>query len=73
MVRMKRKPQRLILLIIFFAALALFLNSGMALAGGAGRRVPMKAAQRVLMGVNREKTAAQTSVIFSIASLTSLC
>jgi hypothetical protein len=84
MVRMKRKPQRLILLIIFFAALALFLNSGMALAGGggaqgsgqeskeAGRRVPMKAAQRVLMGVNREKTAAQTSVIFSIASLTSL-
>ena len=36
MVRMKRKPQRLILLIIFFAALSLFLNSGMALAGGGG-------------------------------------
>jgi F-type H+-transporting ATPase subunit b len=36
MVRMKRKPQRLILLIIFFAALSLFLNSGMALAGVGG-------------------------------------
>ena len=36
MVRMKRKPQRLILLIIFFAVLSLFLDSGMALAGGGG-------------------------------------
>ena len=36
MVRRKRKPQRLTLLIIFFAALSLFLNSGIAIAGGGG-------------------------------------
>jgi F-type H+-transporting ATPase subunit b len=36
MVRMKRKPQILTWLIIFFAALSLFLNSGMAIAGGGG-------------------------------------
>jgi F-type H+-transporting ATPase subunit b len=34
MVKMKRKPQRVILVILFFAAFSLFLNNGMAIASG---------------------------------------
>lgn len=34
MVKMKRKPQRVILVILFFAAFYLFLNNGMAIASG---------------------------------------